>query len=66
MGFNDTMSNYLIAAQSTLLAAHSFRLDKERNRLMSQALDELLKPFDGNLYSATMEAALMYYLLHFN
>ena len=65
MGFNDTMSNYLIAAQSTLLAAHSFRLDKDRNQLMSQSLDELLKPFDGNLYSATMEAALMYYL-HFN
>lgn len=62
MGFNDTMSNYLIAAQSTLLVAHSFRLDRERNRLMSQALDELLEPFDGNLYKATMEAALMYYL----
>ena len=64
MGFNDTMGNYLIAAQSSLLAPHNFHqhrpMNKSDDNSMDESLQELLKPFEGDLHKATMQAALKY------
>jgi len=60
MGFNETMGNYLIAAQSTLLLADSFQRDHERIRQFDIELDRLLKPFGGDLRVVSLRAALKY------
>ena len=64
MGFNDTMGNYLIAAQSSLLAPHNFHqhrpMNKSGDNSMDESLQELLKPFEGDLHEATIQAALKY------
>ena len=60
MGFNNTMGSYLIASQTQLLASHNFRKDKERNKLMSETLQELLKNLDGDINDVSMKAALQY------
>lgn len=64
MGFNDTMRSYLIEAQSFLLESNLNRnnaLDLlEKERLLSESLDELLTPYNGNLKTVLMRAALKY------
>lgn len=58
MGFNDTMGNYLIAAQATLLVADGLRQDKERNKQFSDALNQLLEPYGGDFRYVLTRAAL--------
>lgn len=65
MGFDDKMGNYLIASQSIFLPPHSFNqfVHNESNQLrhrMEESLQDLLKPFGGNLQKAAMQAALKY------
>jgi len=58
MGFNDTMSTYLVASESQVLSTHKFRIDKSRNQMMSDALDKLLNPFHGNMHEVMLQASL--------
>ena len=58
MGFNETMGNYLIAAQSTLLVLDDF-LHRDQ-RIRDAELNRLLEPFDGDLPAVSLKAALRY------
>ena len=58
MGFNDTMGNYLIAAQMALLMDESLTSNRQRNQLFGRSLDQLLEPYGGNMRTVTLRAAL--------
>ena len=58
MGFNDTMGNYLIAAQMATLMDDTLFRNPELNQQYSQILDELLEPYGGDLRTVTLQAAL--------
>ena len=65
MGFNDTLGTYLITAQSKLLMSESFRDDTETNKLLSEALNNLMKPYGGNILQVSDHAALRYASIFF-
>ena len=65
MGFNDTLGTYLITAQSRVLMSASFRDDTETNKLLGEALDNLLKPYDGSILQVSDRAALRYASIFF-
>lgn len=72
MGFDDKIGNYLIASQSILLPPHSFKQYLYNNESyqmgkgIEESLQELLKPFEGNLQKAAMQAALKYFIFTLN
>ena len=63
MGFNDTLGTYLIIAQSKDLMSESFRDRLDTNRLLSQELSRLLRPYGGDIFKASQNAALRYLII---
>jgi len=63
MGFNDTLGTYLITALSKHLMSESFRDRLDTNRLLSQELSRLLRPYGGDIFKASQNAALRYLII---